>query len=211
VLDHTGVVRATLVPLQAGPLAGDADTVRIEVGAGARVRVEPVAATVALPGPATTRLRTEVVVGAGGRLVLDEGPLVVAAGATVERRVDLTLGPGAVAVVRDVVVLGRHGEAPGRLDAVLRAAGPDGVLLHDALRLGPASAAGHARVALDPGERVVGAVALLGAAPADGDEDAVMALAAGGALRRAAGRGTAAVDAALECVWAAWTARALAA
>jgi urease accessory protein len=209
VLDRAGVVRATLVPLQAGPLAGDADTVRIEVDAGARLRVEPVAATVALPGPATTRLRTEVVVGAGGRLVLDEGPLVVAAGATVERRIDLTLGPGAVAVLRDVVVLGRHGEPPGRLDAVLRAVGPDGVRLHDALSLGAASAAAHAHVALDPGERVVGAVALLGAS-GEADDDAVMALAAGGALRRAAGPGTAAVDAALHRVWAAWTALALA-
>jgi len=200
------------VPLQAGPLAGDSDTVRVEVGAGAAVCLEPVAATVALPGLALTTLRTEVVVGAGGRLVVDEGPLVVAEGAHVSRRVSVTLGVGAVAVVRDMVVLGRHGEAAGRVDAVLRVTGPGGAILHDGLQLGPESAApgagGRVRVALGAGERVVGAVALLGATAEFADEE-TMTLAAG-ALRRAAGATTHAVDAALEACVRAWTAQALA-
>jgi urease accessory protein len=167
-----------------------------------------VAATVALPGAATTHLRIEAVVGAGGRLVLDEGALVVAGGADIVRRTTVELAPGAVAVLRDVVVLGRHGEPPGRLDAVLRATGPAGVLLHDGLRLGPESAGRHARVALDPGERVAGTVALLGAAAEGGDADA-MPLAAGGALRRAAGSTTTGVEADLDACWRAWTAQAL--
>ena len=49
-----GVVRAAFVPTQAGPLAGDRDSTSIVVGAGATLIVEPVAATLALPGGART-------------------------------------------------------------------------------------------------------------------------------------------------------------
>src|SRR4051812_8681516 len=54
--------RAALVPLQAGPLAGDRDAVRLRVGAGAELALEPIAATVAYPGAARTWLDLDVVV-----------------------------------------------------------------------------------------------------------------------------------------------------
>ena len=47
--------------------------------------------------------------------MLDEAPLIVAAGADVERRMTLALGAGAVAALRETVVLGRDGERPGTL------------------------------------------------------------------------------------------------
>ena len=69
--------------------------------------------------------------------MLEDAPLVVAEGADVMRTTTIRLGAGATAVVRDLVVLGRAGEGPGRLESVLRVDGPDGVILHDALRIEP--------------------------------------------------------------------------
>ena len=73
------------------------------------------AATVALPGPERTVLELDVTVGDGATLVLEDAPLVVAEGADVVRTTTIRLGGGATAIVRDLVVLGRAGEGPGRL------------------------------------------------------------------------------------------------
>ena len=52
--------------------------------------------------------------------MLDEAPLIVAEGADVVRRVRIELAAGAVAALRDVVVLGRDGEGRGALDSAPR-------------------------------------------------------------------------------------------
>jgi urease accessory protein len=192
------VVRAAFVPFQAGPLGGDRDVVRMRVGAGAALVIEPIAATLALPG--RIELVLDVEVGEGGRLVLDEPPLIVAAGADVVRAVRLRLAAGAVVAVRDTVVLGRSGETPGRLAATLRAT-LDGVpLLHDTLLVEPATWTADAHVALAPGHRAIGTVSLLGARA---DDDA-FALHGPGALRRASGAGAAEAEAALAETWGEW-------
>ena len=134
-----GVGRLTLLRSQAGPLAGDHDRVEIRVEERAALSIEPVAATVALPGPARTVLELVIEVSDGGTLLLEDAPLVVAEGADVVRTTTIRLGVGATAVVRDLVVLGRAGEGPGRLESVLRVDGPEGPILHDALRIDPAS------------------------------------------------------------------------
>jgi urease accessory protein len=153
--------RITLLRSQAGPLAGDHDRVEIVVESGT-LEIEPIAATVALPGPARTVLELDVTVGDGARLVLEDAPLIVAEGADVLRTTTIRLGVDATAVVRDLVVLGRAGEGPGRLESVLRVDGPDGVILHDALRIDPDD--DDAYVALAPGHRAVGMVVELGGA-----------------------------------------------
>jgi urease accessory protein len=152
--------RLTFVRSQAGPLAGDRD--RVELVVGADLVVEPVAATVALPGAARTVLELEIEVADGVRLDFEDAPLVVAEGADVARSTVIRLGAGATAVVRDVVVLGRAGEAPGRLESVLRARNAEGVILHDALRVEPATWARDAYAALAPGHRAIGTVCELG-------------------------------------------------
>jgi urease accessory protein len=207
VLARGRVVRAALVPTQAGPLAGDEDRVRIIVGAGATLVVEPVAATLALPGAAGIVLALDVTVQEGGRLVLDEAPLIVAAGADVTRRCTVELCEGAVAALRETVVLGRDGESPGTLDSVLRVTLDGRPLLHDGLRVGAASADVDVHVALAPGHRVISTACLLGL-DAEGAEG--FALAGPGALRRATGRSLAAVDAAIAGTWQAWREQALA-
>jgi urease accessory protein len=198
-----GAVRAAFVPTQAGPLAGDRDRTRIVVGAGATLIVEPVAATLALPGSARTLLALDVTVGAGGRLVLDEAPLIVAAGAEVERRCYVTLAEGAVAALRETVVLGRDGEPPGTLASALRTTLDGRALLHDALRLGPGRDDAH--VALAPGHRVIGTACLLGMRPGEGSSDGAYALAGPGALLRATGASLAVVETAIAATWAAWS------
>jgi urease accessory protein len=198
-----GAVRAAFVPTQAGPLAGDRDRTRIVVGAGATLIVEPVAATLALPGAARTLLALDITVEAGGRLVLDEAPLIVAAGADVERHCTLALGEGAVVALRETVVLGRDGEPPGTLVSTLRATLDDRALLHDALRLGPSRDDAH--VALAPGHRVIGTACVLGMRPGDGSSEGAYALAGPGALLRATGASLAVTDAATAATWAAWS------
>jgi urease accessory protein len=192
------------VPTQAGPLAGDHDRARIVVRAGAILIVEPVAATLALPGAARTRLQLDVVVERGGRLVLGEAPLIVAAGADVERRMTLALEEGAVAALRETVILGRDGEPPGTLSSSLRATLGGRALLHDGLRL----RAGDAHVALPPGHRVLTTIALLGRRPATAGAR-VLALEGPGALLRASGAALAAVEASTAETWLDWSARAL--
>jgi urease accessory protein len=199
------VVHACLVPTQAGPLAGDHDRVRIVVGPGSMLVVGPVSATVALPGEALTRLELDVEVGAGGRLVLEDAPLIVAAGADVSRTASVRLGVGAVVALRDTVVLGRSGEPGGRLCSVLRVIDEHGVVLHDALRLDPVTAQADAHVALAPGHRVAGTLCLFG--PASPDDN----LARGGSLRRATASDMAELDAELADTWGLWMAGVLAA
>ena len=206
VLHRGRVVRAALVPTQAGPLAGDEDRVRIVVGAGATLVVEPVAATVALPGTAGIVLALHVTVERGGRLVFDEAPLIAAAGAAVVRVCTIELADGAVAAWRETVVLGRDGEPPGALDSVLRATLAGRALLHDGLRVGPASGDAAALVALAPALLVLGMPCLLGARPAAAERHA---LAGPGALRRASGPSLAGVEAELAAAWRAWSQAAL--
>lgn len=184
--------RITLLRSQAGPLAGDHDRVEIVVESGS-LSIEPVAATVALPGPERTVLEIEIEVGAGARLDFEDAPLVVAEGADVLRTTTVRLREGATAVVRDLVVLGRAGEGPGRLESVLRIEGPDGVILHDALRIEPAD--DDAYVALAPGHRAVGTLVVTkGSGASFSDHEA---LDAGGFLRRASAPSAADVAAAL--------------
>ncbi len=203
ILERGAVVRAAFVPTQAGPLAGDRDSARIVLGAGAVLAIEPVAATLALPGAARTVLRLDVTVCAGGRLVLDEGPLIVAAGADVQRHCVIELEQGAVAAVRETLVLGRDGEAPGLLDSTTRVTLGGAALLHDGLRF-DGGEDGH--VALAPGHRVVCMACILGIRPQLAIGPRVpLALHGPGALLRATGASAAAVEAAIDGHWRVWS------
>jgi urease accessory protein len=192
------------VPTQAGPLAGDRDSARIVVGAGAVLALEPVAATLALPGEARTVLRLDVTVHAGGRLVLDEGPLIVAAGARVERHCVIELERGAVAAVRETLVLGRDGEPPGALDSTTRVTLAGTALLHDGLRFDDGE---DTHVALAPGHRVICTASLLGMRPpaAAAGIATALQLHGPGALLRATGPAASATDAAIDPSWRAWS------
>ena len=106
----------------AGPIGGDSLSLRITVGAGAFLRLRTAAASIALPGldGLESVLRVTVTVAAGGRLEYLPEPVVVTAGARHATLVSATLAAGASMVLRDEVLLGRHGEAGGSARSVLR-------------------------------------------------------------------------------------------
>lgn len=111
-----GVARVALVATTATLLGGDVMDIRIRVGAGQRLELEDVAATVAYNGRGRgAEWAVTIRVEAAGTLVWRGEPLVVADGAQVARRLRVDVARGGRALLRDVVVLGRHGERGGSL------------------------------------------------------------------------------------------------
>ena len=145
-----------LVGGAAGPLGGDSLTLRIAVGAGAFLRVRTAAASIALPGldGLESVLRVSATVGEGGRLEYLPEPTVVTAGARHATLVSVTLAAGASLLLRDEVLLGRHGESGGTARSVLQVSYAGLPLLRHSLSvsgtdqgsLGPAVLAGHRAV-----------------------------------------------------------------
>jgi urease accessory protein len=140
----------------AGPIGGDSLSLRITVGAGAFLRVRTAAASIALPGldGLESVLRVSVTVGEGGRLEYLPEPVVVTAGARHATLVSATLSARASLLLRDEVLLGRHGEAGGTARSVLRVSYAGRPLLRHSLEVsgtdpasrGPAVLAGHRAV-----------------------------------------------------------------
>ncbi|MBD5786650.1 urease accessory protein UreD [Cellulosimicrobium terreum] len=117
-----GVARVALVATRALLLGGDDVRVEVVVGDGVELELVEVSGTVAYNGrgrPASWEV--DVRVDDDGLLVWDALPFVVAEGADVERRTDVRLGAGAVALLRETLVLGRTGEDGGRLRSRTRA------------------------------------------------------------------------------------------
>lgn len=155
-------VQICLLPEGALLLAGDAIELDLTVDSGARLEVVEPGGTVAYDmngGRATWDVSVRV--GAGARLSWAGEPFVVADGARVERRTRIRYAPGARLALREVLVLGRHAEQPGRVQLrseVRRELRP--VLVED-LALGPESAP-----SLIGPNRVMASVLRLGDEPA---------------------------------------------
>jgi urease accessory protein len=146
-----------LVSGAAGPLGGDTLELRIEVRAGATLRLRTVAAAVALPGRygEESRLTVTATVGPGARLEYLPEPTVAADGARHRTEVTVSLAADATLLLRDEVLLGRHGERGGACRTRLAvdrhgARGWRPLLRHeldvsgtDAAGFGPAVLAGH--------------------------------------------------------------------
>lgn len=140
----------------AGPIGGDELRLRVTIGPGAFLRLRAVAASVALPGldGHESVLRVAATVAAGGRLEYLPEPVVVAAGARHATLVSVTLAAGASLMLRDELLLGRHGEAGGAARTVLRVDHAGRPLLRQSLAvsgtdpasLGPAVLSGHRAV-----------------------------------------------------------------
>jgi urease accessory protein len=119
VLRETGRRRVHLVHAAGGPLGGDDLGLDVEVGAGAAVAVHSAGATLVQPGAGAAagvpaRWAVTARVGGGGRLDWAPEATVVADGAALESTLRVALAAGAAATVREVVVLGRHGQRGGR-------------------------------------------------------------------------------------------------
>ena len=111
-----GLARVALVATTATLLGGDVMDLRIRVGAGQRLELEDVAATVAYDGRGRgARWSVDITVDSGATLVWHGEPLVIADGADVARSLRCDVARGGRVLMRDVVVLGRHGERGGSL------------------------------------------------------------------------------------------------
>jgi urease accessory protein len=149
----------SLVPEGALLLAGDAVRIYVSVGAGARLELQEPGGTVAYAmSGARASWDVTITLGPASSLVWAGEPFVVADGAEVDRRTRVRLGWGAMLAIREALVLGRHGEAPGRVRQHFVAVGQNNVpVMADSLDIGPESG----RLLLG-GARVVGSVLTLG-------------------------------------------------
>lgn len=145
-----------LVGGAAGPIGGDMLSLRIEVRAGAALRLRTAAAAVALPGRdgSESVLAVDASVAAGGRLEFLPEPTVAAAGARHRVELRFCLEAGAALLLRDELILGRYGERGGSCRTRLRVDLADAPLLRHELDVcgendtsfGPAVLSGHRAV-----------------------------------------------------------------
>ena len=151
--------RVSLVPEGALLLAGDAVRIDVSVGAGARLELQEPGGTVAYAmSGAKASWNVTITLGPASSLTWAGEPFVVAAGAEVDRRTRVSLGWGAMLALREALVLGRHGEEPGRMRQEFVAVGQNNVpVLADSLDIGPESGP-----MLSGGARVLGSVLTLG-------------------------------------------------
>jgi urease accessory protein len=94
-------------------LDGDDVLIEIEVGDGCTLEIEDIGGTVAYPGASSFEVAATI--GVGARLLWRGLPFVVTTGATARRRTSFTLAAGASLLVRETLVLGRHGEVGGAI------------------------------------------------------------------------------------------------
>jgi urease accessory protein len=207
-----GGVTVHLVGGAAGPLRGDDLRLEIAVGAGARLDVRSVAASLALPGrpgEPPSRLEIHAEVAAGASLRWWPEPLIAAAGCHHLAVTDVRVADGGALVWRDDVVCGRHGETSGdvRTGATIRYDGA--TLYRHELAVGP-GASGWSGAAVLGGGRATGSVVLAGPdlPPAGllGGDAAIMPLAGPGMLAIAVGADIRVIRAALDPV-SAWIVR----
>ncbi|HWM56723.1 MAG TPA: urease accessory protein UreD [Pseudonocardia sp.] len=168
VVRRTGTAEVHLVHGAGGPLGGDRFALDLALGSGAALQVRSAAATIVQPGAGdAARWSVRAALGPAARLVWRPEPTVVCDGAALDAELRLRLEPGAGAVLREVVVLGRLGERGGRYRGELRVdVGGTPLLAHrtvldgtDPALCGPAGTAGA---------RAVGTVVWAGAAVPDG-------------------------------------------
>ena len=186
-----GAARVCLAAGAAGPIGGDEYALSVDVGAGATLVLREVSASLLLPGPqgGQSTLRTTVRVGAGATLVWLPEPVIAARGCHHLIDVCVELGAGARLVLREELLLGRHGEQPGAVVQHLQVRLDGCPLLHQELRLGP-GAVGWDSAAVTGGRRALGSLVVVDPAWADeppsaarlGDAAAVLPLAGPAAL-----------------------------
>lgn len=191
-----------MVGTAAGPLPGDRLALHVTVGEGASLTLRSTAATVVLGGHGGghSEQRVDIEVAAGGELRWLPEPTIATAGCHHRAATSVRLAGGARLVWRDELVLGRHGEGPGRMASRIEVEADGVPLVRQELRVGAGAPAWHGAavtggagavgmvVVIEPGDR--GTPPLARAAPGpDGPEVAVMPLAGGGTLVSALARG----------------------
>ncbi|HVW39944.1 MAG TPA: urease accessory protein UreD [Amycolatopsis sp.] len=142
-----------LVQAAGGPVGGDQLGLDVSVAAGRALRVCSAAATIAHPGPHGDAINWAVsaAVDAGAELRWNPLPTVVVAGARYHCSFRADVAPDGLLVVREEIVLGRHGEPGGEYRGTLAVTVGDRPLIAHTTMLdgadhdlsGPAGSGGH--------------------------------------------------------------------
>ena len=178
-----------LVNSATSPLGGDELTLTVRVGAGARLRLSGVAATLALPGhrPGGSRARVQVEIEGDGVLEYLPEPTVITSRARHTAELYAEVDEDARLRTREVLVLGRTGEGPGVLRSTQRIVRGGVPALHQTLDVG----ALNSSLAHLAGRRVLATEVLVDgkpATPASGDWWSLSPLAHAGSLITALAR-----------------------
>ena len=180
-----------VVGAAAGPLGGDQLSLRVTVRAGASLCLRTVAASVALPGldDAESVLTVTATVEPGGTLKYLPEPVVIADNARHATDIRVTLAESARLILREELILGRHGEQGGAYRGSLRADYAGRPLLRQSLEVsgtdeatrGPAILSGHRACGtlLRVGPGLPGSAITAAGAPCADHQVAVMPLATG--------------------------------
>ncbi|MCG7598076.1 urease accessory protein UreD [Mycobacterium sp. PSTR-4-N] len=138
---RTGRDTVHLVSAAATPLGGDTIRMRVVVEEGARLALRTVAATMVLPGAATTQSHACWTVEVAGTLDLDPQPTIVAGRARHTVHTALSMTAGASVRVAERVQIGRSGERDGYWCGTLRADLDGAALLRHRVDVGAGSVA----------------------------------------------------------------------
>lgn len=124
-----GMARVDVIGAMSGPLGGDRLALHVDVGPRARLQVTGAASTIALRGPSDDAAAYDIRLAIGEDAALHwlPQPLISTAGSNLRQSCTVDLATTARLVLREEQVLGRTGEASGRLSTrltVLRAGRP---------------------------------------------------------------------------------------
>ena len=136
-----GVARVALAAGTAGPLGGDKYSLDVHVEAGSTLVLLEVSAMLVLPGAGGGRshMSIDVRVEEGATFVWWPEPIIAARRCDHRHDVRIALARGARMILREEMILGRHGEAPGDLAGRLRITRGGAALYDQRLSFGPAS------------------------------------------------------------------------
>ncbi len=221
-LDGTGVATLLLLNPTGGVLGGDRLETRLELGAGSHVCLSTPSATRVYRSsgpPSVQRLTARV--GDGARLEYVPDHVIPSPGARLIQSVEVTLGPGAAAILCDAWSVGRAARGESwrfdLLDSGTQARDAEGLLFKDRVVLGGAQGWGGLGAA--EGMAYVATIACLAPAHAGLDDLAVdltgalattvtevkagvTTLARGGVMARLLAPTAPALQRAVEAVWA---------
>jgi len=113
--EHPGTCALCVVGSAAGPLTGDHLSLDLTLRPGARATLAATGASLAQgDNGGSGRLETRVQLGAAAVLHARPAAVIVAAGGSVDVRLDIELADDANIEWRELLVLGRSGETPGK-------------------------------------------------------------------------------------------------
>jgi urease accessory protein len=116
------IARAVLVQSTAALLTGDRVVLRIRIGVEGALELIELGATIAhhVRGGPGARLRVELDLERGARLVWAAQPLIISEGSALERYTSVAMQPKARLLLREAIALGRARQPPGMLRARTR-------------------------------------------------------------------------------------------